>query len=123
MDAYAWDDFLHMVNDTSSVTTLADVDPGLIFPQLPRTIPDRYGNRFGNRTQSNARSVEAVKNRTGKIIDIPGLAAWLQRLEGRRERDLEDWMDKKGLDAVVWPANGDVGRERAEVDNEAAVPT
>ncbi|EQB43492.1 hypothetical protein CGLO_17845 [Colletotrichum gloeosporioides Cg-14] len=123
MDAYAWDDFLQMVNDTSSVTTLADVDPALIFPQLPGTIPDRYGNRFVNRTQSNARYVEAVKSRTGKIVDIPGLGAWLQSLEDRRERDLEDWMDEKGLNAVVWPANGDVGRERAEVDNKAAVPT
>ncbi|KAF4824907.1 Glutamyl-tRNA(Gln) amidotransferase subunit A [Colletotrichum siamense] len=123
MDAYAWDDFLRMVNDTSSVTTLADVDPALIFPQLPGTIPDRYGNRFGNRTQSNARYVEAVKSREGNIINIPGLGAWLQSLEDRRERDLEDWMDQKGLDAVVWPANGDVGSEKAEVDNEAAVPT
>jgi hypothetical protein len=32
-----------MVNDTTSVTTLADVNPALIFPQLPGTIPDRYG--------------------------------------------------------------------------------
>ncbi|KAH0437628.1 amidase protein [Colletotrichum camelliae] len=123
MDAYAWDDFLRMVNDTSSVTTLADVDPALIFPQLPGTIPDRYGNRFGNRTQSNTRYVEAVKSRTGKITDIPGLGVWLQSLEDRRKRDLEDWMEDKGLDAVVWPANGDVGRERAEVDDEAAVLT
>jgi hypothetical protein len=45
MDADAWDDFLRMANDTNGVTTLADVDPALLFPKLPGTIPERYGNR------------------------------------------------------------------------------
>ncbi|KAL4935862.1 amidase signature domain-containing protein [Aspergillus oleicola] len=123
MDAYAWDDFLAMVNDTSSVTTLADVDPALIFPQIPGTILDRYGNRFGNRTSSNAEYVNAVKKRTGPINSIPGLGPWLHSLEARRKRDLEDWMDANGLDLLVWPTNGDVGREAAEISEEAAIPT
>lgn len=123
MDAYAWDDFLIMVNDTASVTTLADVDPALIFPQLPGTLPDRYGNTFNNRTSTNTYYVDAAKHRTGPIDEIPGLAPWLQSLEARRKRDLEDWMDSNGLDLVVWPAVGDVGREAAEVDVQAAIPT
>ncbi|KAL2822246.1 amidase signature domain-containing protein [Aspergillus cavernicola] len=123
MDAYAWDDFLLMVNDTTSVTTLADVDPALIFPQLPGTLLDRYGNNFSNRTSTNTYYVDAVKERTGPINDIPGLGPWLESLETQRQRDLEDWMDSKGLDLVAWPANGDVGREAAEVDIDAAIPT
>lgn len=123
LDPYWWDDFLTMVNDTTSVTTLAEVDPALIFPQLPGTIPDRYGNRFGNRTQSNTRYVDAVQNRSGSVFEIDGLGPWLHNFEARRKRDLEDWMDDNGLDVVVFPAAGDVGREAAEVSDEAAVPT
>ncbi|CEN60963.1 Putative Amidase [Aspergillus calidoustus] len=123
MDAYAWDDFLIMVNDTSSVTTLADVDPALIFPQLPGTLPDRYGNRFGNRTSSNTNYVNAVKSRTGPINEIPGLGPWLSSLEARRKCDLEAWMERRGLDLLAWPTNGDVGREAAETDVDAAIPT
>ncbi|KAM0544195.1 hypothetical protein ACHAPJ_011946 [Fusarium lateritium] len=123
VSALAWDDFLHFVNDTSSVVELADVDPALIFPQIPGTIPDRYGNMFGNRTRSNAAYVDAAENRKGPTLEVPGLGEWLQSLEDRRKRDLEGWMDKKGLDFVVWPAAGDVGRAAAEVDEQAAALT
>ncbi|KAM5359493.1 hypothetical protein ACJZ2D_014428 [Fusarium nematophilum] len=123
IDAYAWDDFLQMVNDTGSVTELVDVDPTLIFPQIPGTLPDRYGNSFNNRTEGNTHYVEAAKSRTGDILEIPGLASWIQSLEDRRKRDLEDWMERKGLDFVVWPAAGDVGRGAVEVDEEAAALT
>jgi amidase len=118
--SYAWDDFLHMVNDSDSVTTITEVDPALIFPQLPGTLPDRYGNRFGNRTASNVYYVDGAKNRNGSIFELPNLGRWLRDLEARRKRDLEDWMDNNSLDLVVWPAAGDVGLEDAEVNDFAA---
>ena len=123
MDAYAWDDFLHIVvNDTTSKINLAEVDPSLIFPNLPGTVPDRYGNAFNtNRTSGNSRYVEAAQNRNGTaILDIPGLGPWLRSLEDRRKRDLEDWMDARGLDLVVFPAQGDAGPEDAEVSQGGA---
>ncbi|KAF4958409.1 hypothetical protein FSARC_11026 [Fusarium sarcochroum] len=123
ISALAWDDFLHFVNDTSSVVELANVDPALIFPKIPGTIPDRYGNMFGNRTRGNAASVDAAENRRGPTLEVDGLGEWLQSLEDRRKKDLEDWMDQKGLDFVVWPAAGDVGRAAAEVDEQAAALT
>ncbi|KAH6961837.1 amidase signature domain-containing protein [Ilyonectria sp. MPI-CAGE-AT-0026] len=118
--SYAWDDFLHMVNDTDSVTSITEVDPALIFPQLPGTLPDRYGNRFGNRTASNTYYVDGAKNRNGTIFELPNLGPWLRDLEARRKRDLEDWMDDNSLDLVVWPAAGDVGLEDAEVNDFSA---
>ncbi|KAI8651574.1 Amidase domain-containing protein [Fusarium keratoplasticum] len=121
--ALAWDDFLHNVNDSSSVVQLGDVDPALIFPQIPGTLPDRYGNTFNNRTSGNAAAVEDAKNRRGPIVEVPGFSEWLHSLEDRRKRDLEDWMDQKGLDFLVWPAAGDVGRAAAEVDEQAAALT
>ncbi|UPL00154.1 hypothetical protein LCI18_011088 [Fusarium solani-melongenae] len=121
--ALSWDDFLHYVNDSSSVVQLGDVDPALIFPQIHGTLPDRYGNAFNNRTSGNAAAVENAKNRRGLIVEVPGFSEWLHSLEDRRKRDLEDWMDQKGLDFLVWPAAGDVGRAAAEVDEQAAALT
>ncbi|KAF6787911.1 amidase [Colletotrichum musicola] len=114
---YGWDDFLHYVNDTNSVTRLADVDPLKIFPQLPGTLPDRYGNR----SESNTAIVEAIASRNGaSIYSLPGLESHLTALEARRKRDLESWMNELGLDALVWPSAGDVGRAHAETDEESA---
>ncbi|KAF6822998.1 amidase [Colletotrichum plurivorum] len=121
--SYGWDDFLHYVNETNCVTRLADVDPLKIFPQLPGTLPDRYGNRFGNRSESSTAIVEAISSRNGtSIYSLPGLESHLTALEARRKRDLESWMDELGLDALVWPSAGDVGRADAETNEESAVP-
>ncbi|KAH7025195.1 amidase signature domain-containing protein [Microdochium trichocladiopsis] len=57
---YTWDDFLYIVGDNKTYTTLADVDPSLIFPQRPGTLPNRYGNQFLNRTESNIVFTEPV---------------------------------------------------------------
>jgi amidase len=121
--AYSWDDFLRMVNDSSvsGITQLSHVDPTLIFPQLPNTLPDRYGNSFGNRTALNAALVADIATRNGRsIYDIPGLEAHVKALEARRKRYLEDWMDSSNLDLLVWPSVGDVGPEDAETNNTAA---
>lgn len=123
IDAYSWDDFLKMVNDTahSGITGLAQVEPSSVFPQLPHTLPDRYGNRFMNRTSYNTMMIETVSGRKGtNIYDLPGLGAQLRAIEARRKRDLEDWMDELGLDVLVWPSVGDVGRADAEINNASA---
>ncbi|KAH8889074.1 amidase signature enzyme [Thozetella sp. PMI_491] len=118
---YAWDDFLRMVNDTTSVTTLGDVNPASIFPQLPGTLPDRYGNVFLNRTEINEVYVGEIRpNRTG-VYEIPGLNDTLQYVEATRKTDFEDWLDDQSLDLLVWPSQGDVGPEDAETNDTAAV--
>lgn len=121
---YSWDDFLAMVDDSevSGITSLAQVDGSMVYPQLPGTLPDRYGNRFGNRTASNTNYVEAVKKRNGtNIYDLPNLEQTLNAVENHRKRYLEEWMENLGLDAVVFPAAGDVGREDAETNEESAL--
>ncbi|KAJ4369509.1 hypothetical protein N0V86_009344 [Didymella sp. IMI 355093] len=120
--AYGWDDFLHMVNDTthSGITRLTDVDPALIFPQLPETLQDRYGNSFLNRTEVNVGIVDLVAGRNASIYSVPGLETHLKALEARRKRDLEDWMDSLDLDLLVWPSVGDVGPQDAETNDTAA---
>ncbi|KAH7323223.1 amidase signature domain-containing protein [Stachybotrys elegans] len=122
--AYAMDDFLAMVNDqsVSGITSLAQVDGEAIFPQLPGTLADRYGNRFRDRALNNSSWVDMAKHRSGlSIYSVPGVKEALEAVEKHRKRYLEDWMTERGLDAVVFPAAGDVGRQDVETNNESAV--
>jgi Asp-tRNA(Asn)/Glu-tRNA(Gln) amidotransferase A subunit family amidase len=123
LGAYAWDDFLQMVNDDmhSGITRLEQVNPASIFPQLPGTLPDRYGNAFMNRTEVNTYTVESIYNRNGSIFSLPGLEIHLEALEAYRQTHLEQWMDDNSLDLLVWPAQGDIGPADAESNNASAV--
>ena len=48
------------------------------------------------------------------------LAEGLRGLEETRKRDLEDWMDAGGLEALVFPALADVGPADADVNPASA---
>lgn len=117
--AYTWDDFLRDNNDTSGsgITTLATVDPATIFPHPPGCLRDRYA--ANDPLVKHAALVDRVK--TGRVgtFEIPDLGAKLHAFEATRKADFEDWLDRRGLDAVVFPANGDVGRADAD-RNEAS---
>lgn len=117
---YTWDDFLRNNNDTSGsgITTLAAVDPGAIFPQPPGCLPDRYGP--GEPLTKHAALVNSVRDGRAGTFDIPGLGEALQRFEDTRRVDFEDWLDGHRLDAVAFPANGDVGRADADRDEASA---
>ncbi|KAK5064193.1 hypothetical protein LTR84_000026 [Exophiala bonariae] len=115
--AYAWDDFL-VSNGDKKLATLAQVDSATIFPQPPGTIPDKYDT-----DDPLARHADVVAHITGGRIptyDIPGLGQALQNLEARRRADFEDWLGTLGLDAVVWPCNGDVGKADADCNEASA---
>jgi len=51
---------------------------------------------------------------------IATLADGLRGLEQTRRIDLEDWMDRLGLDAVLFPTVADVGPANADVDPQSA---
>ena len=116
--AYAWDDFLAANADATVATSLAHVDSGTIFPRPRGSIPDRY-----DANDPLVRHTDVVAHVTdGRIptYQIPGLAEALRKLETTRKEDFEDWLDAQGLDAVVWPCNGDVGRADADVNEDSA---
>lgn len=118
--AYTWDDFLRQNNDVSGsgITTLAAVDGNTIFPHPPGCLRDRYS--YSEPLTKLAPLVELAKTRKIATFDIPELGTVLQSYEDTRKRDLEDWMDKHNLDAVVFPANGDVGRADADRNEQSA---
>ncbi|KAI1618280.1 amidase signature domain-containing protein [Exophiala viscosa] len=116
--AYAWDDFLADNGDANVATSLGQVDSGTIFPQPPGSIPDKYDSN-----DPLVRHTDVVAHITGGRVptyDIPGLGKALQALESTREADFEDWLDTLGLDAVVWPCAGDVGKADADVNEASA---
>ncbi|EJP63551.1 amidase-like protein [Beauveria bassiana ARSEF 2860] len=120
LTAYAWDDFLRMNNDSSSVSRLINVNPERIFPQLPGTLEDRYGGAWFNRTAHAADLIEIARRRNSSILDLPGINATLHLVENRRKRDLEAWMRTYSLDTVVFPSIGDVARSDSETNVTSA---
>ncbi|RSL78460.1 hypothetical protein CEP51_008171 [Fusarium floridanum] len=118
---YSWDDYLGMVNDPA-MPNLTAVDPLLISPQWPKTLPDRYGNSLNNRSEYNKWNVDIAKHRNGtSLYDLEGLNETLHAVEAARKMYLEDWMDQNGLDLIVFPSAGDVGPQDAETNETAAL--
>lgn len=115
--AYAWDDFLRN-NNHPSLKSLANVDASLIFPSPPGSLPDRYSRLGAPIPYSDL--VSLITDDRPRIMDLPGLEAALTGLERRRKVDFEDWLEREGFDAVVFPANADVGRADADVNESAA---
>jgi Asp-tRNA(Asn)/Glu-tRNA(Gln) amidotransferase A subunit family amidase len=115
--AHIWDDFL-INNGQKGLDTLAKVDPTTIFPLAP-------GSLKGAPDAANAlrwnEMVEYPHRRPASIFDIPGIQQGIQALENARKETFEDWMDGLGLDAVVFPANGDIGAANADCDEVASL--
>ncbi|MCT9819569.1 amidase [Microbacterium sp. W1N] len=116
LSAWAWDDFLR-ANGDPALPHLAGVDGARIFPHPPGALPDRYTG-FDD---DIAEYPEWVRAHPGTALtDIPHLAEGLRGLESTRREDLEDWMDARRLDAVVFPAVADVGPADMDVDAASA---
>ena len=116
LSAWAWDDFLR-ANGDPRLATLADVDGAMIFPAPPGALPDRYTG-FDDDIAEYPGWVRAHPEVTPD--DMPELEYGLRGLEETRRRDLEEWMDGLGLDAVVFPAVADVGPADMDVDQASA---
>ncbi|KAI4669922.1 uncharacterized protein J4E79_000202 [Alternaria viburni] len=110
--AQAWNAFL-VDNNDPSIKCLADIkDPAMLFPKPPDYKPDRF---LEVRNWIDYPGLPKMVQ-DGSIHDIKGMEQALKALEAQRKRDLEDWMDKNGLDVVAFPAQGDVGLADLEFD-------
>ncbi|WPO97959.1 amidase [Pseudomonas sp. HR96] len=115
LSAWAFDDFLR-ANDDPSLNRLADVDGPLIFPHDPGTLPNREGDLAAGMDEY-VRMAERGITPWDQIATLPD---GLRGLEQTRRIDLEEWMDRLGLDAVLFPTVADVGPANADVDPKAA---
>ena len=114
--AHAWDDFLS-TNGQPDCRSLGSVNPDEIFPLAPGSLP---GEAEADNQMDWAELVQYPLKKTPSMFALPGMEEGLNALEKARKRTLEDWMAKLGLDAVVFPANGDVGPANADADVEAS---
>lgn len=105
LSAWAWNDFLD-ANGDPNLRRLADVDGHAIFPAPDGSLPDRYDG-FGDDISEYPAWIRT--NGVPSLPDIPELAQGLEGLEETRRIDLEEWLDRLGLDAVVFPAVANIG--------------
>jgi amidase len=115
LSAWAFDDFLRANNDPA-LNRLADVDGPNIFPHDPGTLPNREDDLAAGMDEY-VRMAERCITPWDKISTVPD---GLRGLEQTRRIDLEDWMDKLGLDAVIFPTVADVGPADADVNPASA---
>lgn len=116
LSAWAWEDFL-AANGDPALSSLVDVDGSRIFPPPPGALPDRYTG-FDD---DIAEYPEWVRRHPGASWDdMPELEEGLRGLERTRRIDLEEWMDRLGLDAVVFPAVADIAPSDMDVNPASA---
>ncbi len=115
LSAWAFDDFLQ-ANADPALNRLADVDGSKIFPHDPGTLPNREDELAAGMDEY----VRMAERGITPWDQIPTLPDGLRGLEQTRRIDLEDWMEKLGLDAVLFPTVADVGPANADVDPQAA---
>ncbi len=115
LTAWAFDDFLQ-ANGDPKLNRLVDVDGPKIFPHEPGTLPNREGDLVAGMDEY-VRMAERGIPPWNEISSVPD---GLRGLEQTRRIDLEEWMDKLGLDAVLFPTVADVGPADADVNPESA---
>ncbi|OZY35137.1 amidase [Pseudomonas lundensis] len=115
LSAWAFDDFLR-ANGDPKLNCLADVDGPKIFPHDPGTLPNREDDLAAGMDEY----VKMAKRGITPWDQIASLPDGLRGLEKTRKIDLEDWMDKHQLAAVIFPTVADVVPADADVNPESA---
>lgn len=115
LSAWAFDDFLR-ANSDPKLNRLADVDGPLIFPHDPGTLPNRE-DELAAGMDEYVRMAQRGITPWDQISSVPD---GLRGLEKTRRIDLEDWMDRLGLDAVLFPTVADVAPADADVNPASA---
>lgn len=115
LSAWAFDDFLR-ANGDPKLNRLADVDGPKIFPHDPGTLPNREDDLAAGMDEY----VKMAQRGITPWDQIPTLPDGLRGLEETRRIDLEDWMERLGLNAVIFPTVADVGPADADVNPASA---
>ena len=119
LSAWAWDDFLR-ANGDPNLPNLAAVDGSLIWVNDPGALPDRVEG-FGEGSDEINVYPDFIREHVyDSFLDIPHLEEGLRGLERTRKVDFEEWMHRRGLDAVIFPTVADVGPADMDVNPASA---
>lgn len=118
LQAWGFDDFLR-ANGDPELHRLADADGAKIYPVPAGTVPDSL-EVYDEVYDIDMAEYVAMARRglPERLEGFEHLEAGVRGLEEARRVDLEEWMDRLGLDALVFPAAADVSREDTERDVE-----
>ncbi|MBG7086834.1 amidase [Pseudomonas aeruginosa] len=115
LSAWGFDDFLR-ANGDPKLNRLADVDGPQIFPHDPGPLPNRAGALAAGMDEYVRMAERGIKP-WDRIATLPD---GLRGLEETRRIDLEEWMRRLRLDAVLFPTVADVGPADADVNPASA---
>ncbi|MBB3111345.1 amidase [Paenibacillus phyllosphaerae] len=114
LNPFAAEQFLKSVGD-SNFPSWANVDPAAVFPNPLGSVDEKRGRDLGRYDAL----IDTVKKGVTPYDQIPQFDEALQGLEKVRKVDFEDWMKQEGLDFIAFPANSNIGKADADV-NEAS---
>jgi amidase len=114
LSPYAYEAFLKGCNDPRTPSWKA-VDASLVFPDPPGSVEAKGKGLPHGYAEVKAAIVAGVKEPAG----LPRFKEALEGIEKLRKTDFEDWMLANRFDLVAFPANADVGKADADV-NEAS---
>jgi amidase len=109
---YAYEDFLQSCNDPN-FPSWRSIDASKVFPDPPGSVEARGKGLPHGYAETKAIILSGVT----PPEDLPKFAAALEGVERLRKLDFEDWMISNKLDAVVFPANADVGNADSDVND------
>jgi amidase len=119
LSAWAWDDFLR-ANGDPNLPNLAAVDGSLIWVNDPGALPDRVEG-FGEGSDEINVYPDFIREHVyDSFLDIPHMEEGLRGLERTRKVDFEEWMHRRGLNAVIFPTVADVGPADMDVNPASA---
>ena len=116
--AFGWDDFLR-ANGDPAIPNLGVVDSAQIYPTPAGQLPDRY-ERVGDHNDRFRGIVESARAGLADPRTHPDFARGLRAIVALREELVESWLRENGFDAIVFPANADVGAANSDTDERAA---
>ncbi len=113
INSYVSEEFLKSVGDPN-FPSWTNINPAAVFPTPPASVDACRGF---NRNSDYKLLIDTIKAGVQPIEKLPGFAAMLRGLEETRKIDLENWMKAEKLDLIVFPANGNIGKANADIND------
>ena len=126
--AHGWEEFLQ-TNYDPTTHSLTQVDPSLLFPQMSRsdvqlkfTEPANavHWHRLAEYATTSQPPSSSTYPTKSPIYNIPHLEQAVKTLEQIRIEHFDTWLSANNYDFVAFPAQGDVARADADVNEDSA---